>query len=379
MILAVCIVIGFKHQVESRVVGISSHIQVTSSQSDFSFEMVPIEKADSLPALLMSIPNVRHVQRFTTKLGMLKTDDDIQAVVFKGIDGDFDWSFLSQHITEGQMPSYSEPTDGQPSNQVMLSALLARQMNLRTGDDFIAYFARDERVTARKFVVSGLFDTHFSEFDKQFVLADQRLMARLYGWEEGRVGGLEIFVEDIRQLQETDLAVYNTLFEIGHLKGNSYYVQSVHDLNPDLFGWLDLLDMNVWLILVLMLFVAGFNMISGLLILMLERTNMIGMMKAMGADNLSVRRIFIWLSAMLAVKGIFWGDLIGLGIAAVQHFFRLFPLNPDVYYVSSVPIEFNLLYIVLLNVGTLLASLLMMLLPTAMVSRILPARSIKFD
>ncbi|MBQ9200817.1 MAG: ABC transporter permease [Bacteroidales bacterium] len=376
MLISVAVVIGFKHQVESNVVGLSSHIQLTSYQSNFSYEMAPVEQSDSLPLWLADIPNVRHIQHFTTKPGIIKLSDNVQTVVFKGVASDFDWDFLQERMTDGRLPDYGSDT---LSAEVLISRTLADLLELKTDDSFVSYFTRDERILARRWTISGIFDTHFSEFDKTFVLVDNRQIARLNGWEPGQTGGLEIFVDDIRRLPRTDMLLYERLFDIADSKGYTYYAQSVYDLNPEMFGWLDLLDMNVWFILILMIFVSGFNMISGLLILILERTRLIGLLKSLGADNAAVRRIFVWLSAMLIGKGLLWGNALGLGLCALQYFFHLIPLDPSVYYVASVPIEFNWFYILLINVGTVAASLLMMLLPTMLVSRIVPVKAIRFE
>ena len=406
MLVSVAVVIGFKHQIERNVVGVGSHLQVTSQRSGFSFEMEPIDLPDGLTDRLQAIPNVAHVQRFTTKPGVVKTGGEVQTVVFKGVAADFDWGFLSERLTAGRLPEYAPASEaaavgpgraisGQDGDsdlspdsvstasgisvEVLISKYLANLLRLEPGDALVAYFTRGEQIAARKLRVSGVFDTHFPEFDKVFVLADCRLLARLNLWDDGQVGGLEISVDDIRQLGPTDVAVYDCLYDVGHLKGNAYYQQSVYELNPEMFGWLDLLDMNVWLILALMLLVSGYNMVSGLLILMLERTTLIGMLKAMGAPDFSVRRVFLHLSALLVGKGMLWGNVLGLGLCAVQYFFHVIPLDPDVYYVPFAPIEFNLWYILLVNLGTAVLSMLMMLLPTALVSRIVPVKSIRFD
>ena len=376
MIASVCIVIGFKHQVEANVMGLSSHIQVTNYHSNYSYEMVPIERPDTLPMLLQDIPNIRHIQRYTTKTGMLKTQDEVQAMIFKGVADDFDWAFLQDKIVAGDIPDYQAEA---PSNEVLISQHTANLLRLSPGDDFYAYFTRDEQILARKWKVAAVFDTHFSEFDRHFLLLDNRQLARLNGWQPHQAGGLEIFVDDIRDIVDTDVAVYNRLFAFGSEQQLAYYTQSVYDLNPQIFGWLDLLDMNVWLILALMIFVSGFNMISSLLILILERTNLIGMLKAMGANNLLLRKVFLWLSTMLTLRGMFWGNVIGLGLCALQYFFHLIPLDAAVYYVSSVPVEFNFFLIILLNLGVAFASFLMMLLPSGLVSRIAPVKAIRFD
>jgi lipoprotein-releasing system permease protein len=376
MLIAVAVVVGFKRQVEKNIIGLSSHIQVTSYQSNYSYEMAAMELPEDLPEQLRSVSGVYHVQRFSTKPGIIKTRDSFQTIVFKGFGRDFDWDFLERYLLEGSLP---ELNDSLPSDQVLLSGKIARRLKLKPGDKLLCYFTRDEQLYTRQWELCGIFETHFSEFDKVFALVDDRQIVRLNAWESHQAGGLEIFIDNIRDLPQVENEVYQLLFQTGNLQGNAYMLQSVYDLNPDMFGWLDLLDMNVWLILVLMIFVSGFNMISGLLILILERTNLIGMLKAMGADNISVRKVFLYLSSFLIGKGMFWGNLLGLGLCLLQYFFRFLKLDPAVYYIDAVPIELNLWYILLLNLGTLLASLLMILGPSALVARISPVKAIRFD
>ncbi|MDD2618536.1 MAG: ABC transporter permease, partial [Bacteroidales bacterium] len=347
-----------------------------SYQSNYSYEMAAMELPEKLPEQLKAIPGVRHVQRFSTKPGIIKTPESFQTIVFKGFSPDFDWNFLQQYLLEGYLP---ELNDSLPSTQILLSDKMARRLKLKPGDKLLCYFTRDEQLYTRQWELCGIFDTHFAEFDKVFALVDDRQIVKLNNWDPGQAGGLEIFVDNIRELPQVESDVYNLLFKTGNLQGNSYMIQSVYDLNPDMFGWLDLLDMNVWLILLLMIFVSGFNMISGLLILILERTNLIGMLKAMGADNISVRKVFLYLSSFLIGKGMLWGNVLGLGLCLLQYFFRILKLDPAVYYIDAVPVELNLWYILLLNLGTLLASLLMVLGPSALVARISPVKAIRFD
>ena len=373
MLLAVAIVLGFKHQVEENVMGLSAHIQVTGYRYNISYEQQPMQLPDTLPAFLRSLPNVRHVQRFSTKPGVIKTGTEVQAVVFKGVAADFDWDFLRKKLTAGEVPCVTSDT---LSADVLISTSMARRLRLDVGDTFLSYFLRNERMAARKWRVCGLFDTHFKEYDDTFVLVDDRQIGRLNGWAPDQTGGLEVFVADVGRVPETDGLIYGRLFESD---GPAYTTRSVYDLNPEIFGWLDLLDTNVWLILLLMLFVSAFNMISGLLILILERTGLIGLMKAMGASDASVRKIFLWLAFCMMLKGVVWGDVIGLGLCALQYFFHLVPLDAAVYYIDAVPIEWNAAAILAVNLGSVAVSMLMMLLPSALVSRILPARSIRFD
>lgn len=376
MLIAVAVVVGFKHQVEKNIIGLSSHIQVTSYQSNYSYEMAAMELPEQLSKQLKSIPGVRHVQRFSTKPGMVKTEESFQTLVFKGFGPDFDWNFLKRYLLEGSLPELNNKL---PSTQVLLSSEIARRLKLKPGDKLLCYFTRNEQLYTRQWELCGIFETHFSEFDKVFALVDDRQIVRLNAWEPEQAGGLEIFIDDIRDLSQVENDVYNLLFQTGNLSGNAYMVQSVYDLNPDMFGWLDLLDMNVWLILVLMIFVSGFNMISGLLILILERTNLIGMLKAMGADNVSVRKVFLYLSSFLIGRGMLWGNVLGLGLCLLQYFFGFLKLDPAVYYIDAVPVEWNLWNIIFLNLGTLLVSLLMILGPSALVAKISPVKAIRFD
>lgn len=381
MIVSVAVVIGFKHEVQQNLLGISSHFQVISYRSNYSYEMVPVEMPDSLPRLLADIPGVTHVQHFSTKPGMLKTENDMQAVVFKGAASDFDWHFFAEHLVAGRLPDFatSDSLSSSLSREILLSENMASLLRLQPGDEVLSYFIKGDYISARKWRISGLFNSHFAEYDNSFILADHRQIVRLNAWTPEQFGGLEIFIEDIRELQRLDTELYKKLFQSGHLEGNAYYMQSVYDLNPDLFGWLDLLDMNIWLILVLMIFVAGFNMISGQLILILERTNMIGMLKAMGADNLSLRKVFLYMSSFLIGKGLAWGNLIALLLCALQSIFHLIPLDPAVYYVSSVPVELHFGHWLLLNIGTIFVSMLIVLGPSALVARVVPVKAIRFD
>jgi lipoprotein-releasing system permease protein len=374
MIIAWSVVMGFRREVREKIIGVNSHIQVTSYFSNYTYEMNPVSFSDSALTVLRKIPGIRHVQRMYTKPGMIKTDSDFQAVVFKGVDTDFDKTFISNSIVAGSFPDYSKP-----SNNVLISEYLSKLLKLKLGDSFLTYFVKDESVSARKFKITGIYNTHFSEFDKHFLVADARHVSHLNGWKENESGGLEFFVNSMDHFNQTEEAVYAKITRLADKNQEAIYIRNLYEMSPDLFGWLNLLDMNVWLILFLMVFVSGFNIISGLLILILERTNLIGILKAMGANNVSIRKVFMYLSMFLIGKGLLWGNIIGLTFCFVQKYFHVIPLNPSVYYVDSVPIDINWLYILMVNVGTILISVIVVLLPTALVSRIKPATSIRFD
>ncbi|MDD3908295.1 MAG: ABC transporter permease [Bacteroidales bacterium] len=374
MLIAWAVVMGFRQEVRNKIIGINSHIQITSYYSNYTYEMNPVNAPDSLLDALRSVPGVGHVQRLFTKPGMIKTESDFQTVVFKGADADFDKKFLTKNLVQGVFPDYTKP-----SNEVLISEYLSKLLKLRLGDSFLAYFIKGESVSARKLKISGIYNTHFSEFDKYFLIADARHVRHLNGWSDNQAAGVEIFVKDMDRFDQVEEGVYAKMARLADKNDDSFYMRNLYEMNPDLFSWLHLLDMNVWLILVLMICVSGFNIISGLLILILENTNLIGMFKAMGANNISIRRIFIYLSTFLIVKGLFWGNIIGLGCCLIQKFFHVIHLNPATYYVDFVPIELDLTYIILVNVGTVLISLMVVLLPTALISHINPAKAIRFD
>lgn len=374
MLIAWSIVMGFRREVRNKIIGVNSHIQITSYFSNFTYEMNPVRLSDTLVNDLMAVPGVAHVQRLYTKPGMIKTSNDFQTVVLKGADSDFDATFLKSCLISGTMPDYSTP-----SNDVLISEHLTKLLHLKLGDGFLAYFIKGQSVSARKFHICGIYNTHFSEFDKYFLLADARHIRKLNGWDEHQAAGLEIFANSMEDFPKAEEGVYSVISRAADASQESFYMRNLFEMSPDLFGWLDLLDTNVWLILFLMIFVSGFNIISGLLILILERTNLIGVMKALGARNFSVRKVFIYMSMFLIGRGMLWGNVIGLSFCIIQNYLHLVPLNPSTYYVDSVPIDLNWIYILIVNAGTLLISMLVVLLPTHMISRISPVKAIRFD
>jgi lipoprotein-releasing system permease protein len=374
MLIAWSVVMGFRREVREKIIGVNSDIQITSYYSNYTYEMKPVHVTDKLLNNLRSVPGVRHVQRLFTKPGMIKTKTDFQTVVLKGADTDFDKSFIANNIVQGRFPDYSKP-----SNEVLLSEYLSKLLKLKMGDTFLAYFIKGESVSVRKFKIAGIYNTHFSEFDKYFLIADARHVQRLNKWTPEQAAGMEIFVNSTEPFNQIEEGVYTKMVRSVGQSDDAFYMRNLYEMNPELFSWLNLLDTNVWLILILMICVSGFNIISGLLILILEHTNLIGILKAMCASNSSIRLIFVNLSVFLIGKGLIWGNVIGLTFCLLQHFFHLIPLNPSIYYVDAVPIEFDFLYILLVNVGTVLISLLVVLIPTALISRINPVKAIRFE
>lgn len=375
MILSVAIVVGFKQEVRNKMVGFGSHIRVSNFDSNSSYETAPIFVGDSLKSLLSALSGIRHVETFATKPGILKTETDFQGIVLKGVDVEYDWTFFRKHLKEGELFSIDT---GKVTNDVLISQQLADMLRLRCGDSFHAYFVQDE-VRARKFRICGIYDTGFTDYDKLFVLTDIKHIRRLNGWEADAVSGLELQVDDYNDLDEVAAAVDDRLLNRRDRKGNIFYVRSIKELNPMIFSWLDVLDLNVAVILVLMMAVSGFTMISGLLIIILERTNMIGILKALGQQDRSLRRVFLYISAFLIGKGMLWGNIIGLALCWIQSFFRPLSLDPSVYYLDAVPIHLTPGSWLLINLGASVVSLLMMLAPSYLITKISPAKTIRFE
>jgi len=375
MIIAIAVVIGFKQEIRNKTIGFGGHIQITNFDNNNTYEMNPIKADKSLIKKISSLDGVKHVQRFATKPGIIKTESEFQGIVIKGIDTGFDWNFFKSNLVEGKIINVSGAT---PSNEVVISKYLTNLLGLKLGDSFYTYFIQD-RVRARKFKIVGIYSTNFIEYDKLILLADMRQVQALNDWSPDSFSGLEVLITDFNKIDELGDAVYNVTANRFNKEGSAYSTQTIKQLNPQIFSWLDLLDMNVWVILILMLAVAGFNMISGLLILILERTSMIGILKSMGATDWSVRKIFLYHSFFLIGKGMLWGNLIGLSLCAVQYFTGVVPLDAEAYYVATVPITFNWLYIFLLNAGTFIASLIMMIGPSYLITKINPATIIRYE
>ena len=376
MIVAVAVVIGFKHEVRDKVVGIGSDITITNFDAQKSYETVPVVAGDSLLDALRSMEGVKHVQRYSTKPGMIMTEDNFLGMVLKGVSQEYDWTFLKEHLLEGEIPAF---TDSASTNRTLVSRTIANKLNLKLGDKLYTYYISAENVRARRLEVAGIYQTNFSIYDNMFLLTDLYTVNRLNAWQADQASGIELEVADVSRLEETKEAISAEVDMLKDRYGATYYTQTVEESNPQIFAWLDLLDMNVWVILILMTGVAGFTMISGLLIIILERTNMIGVLKALGADNLAIRKVFLSFSVFLIGRGMLWGNIIGLSFVFIQSQFHLFKLDPSIYYVDSVPVAFNLWWWVLLNVCSLLASVLMLVGPSYLIAHIHPAKSIRFE
>ena len=367
MIVAICVVVGFKQEVQRKVAGFGSHIQVVNFDNNATYELQPVDISDSLINKLQGLHHVKKVSTFASKPGILKTDSAFQGIIFKGTDY---WDYFADNLVVGSLPA--------SANEVIISTVLASQLHLTVGDQILCYFVQ-ESLRVRKLYISGLYNTCMSEMDRMFVLGDIALVRQLNHWTETQASGIEVLVDDLKYLHEVADRVYFATANRLDEAGNAFYTQTLEQLNPQIFGWLDLLDMNVIIIILLMLCVSGFSIITGLIILILESVNLIGTLKALGANNQFVRRIFIYEAILLVGKGMVFGNIIGLGLVSVQHFTRIIPLDAATYYVSYVPMAFPWGWLMILNLGVLAISWLVLLAPSAIVSQISPAKVMHFE
>ena len=375
MILAVAIITGFKQEVRDKVIGIGAHIRITNFDSNNSFESHPIERDSAFISTLMATGNIKATQAFATKPGIIRTNDQMQGIILKGYDESFDPTFFNKNLIAGHPQDFSSE---KRTDSVLISKTTADALFLNVGDKFNTYFFQN-KIRARRFIVAGIFQTNLTEFDELFLLCDLRHIQRLNQWTPNQISGYELTINDFEQLEqvayETYLLSANRLDE----KGSSLISRNIKEIYPQIFGWLEIIDINVWVILILMLLVSGVNMISGVLILILERSSTIGILKAMGNPDWSIRKVFLYLSGFLVTRGMLWGNLIAISLCLLQQHFHLLPLDPANYYVDAVPVNLKLTHLLLLNVGTLVTIVAMMVIPSVLITKISPIKSIQFD
>jgi lipoprotein-releasing system permease protein len=376
MILAVAILTGFKQQIREKVVGFGSHIQILNFDSNISFETTPISDTQKFIPDIKKIPGIKHIQVFATKAGIIRTDEDIQGVVLKGIGSDFDWSYFKSNMVEGSAFAVSDT--GLPNNNVIISKKIANMLRLKIGDSFTMLFIQ-EPPRMRKFTISGIYETSLEEFDKMYVFCDIGHIKRLNGWKNDQVSGFEIFINDFDKLDEMTSEVRDAVGYKITEDDAKFKVTNIRIRYPQIFDWLNFQDVNVIVIILLMLIVAGFNMISSLLILILEKTNMIGVLKSLGAEDKTIRRMFLYQAAYLIGKGLFWGNFIGIGIAYLQLKTGVITLDASSYYIKTVPVNLELIHILILNAGTMAVIISMLIVPSQLITRITPVKAIRYD
>lgn len=377
MIISVCVVLGFKHTIRDKVVGFGSHIQVANFYTLQSSAIdQPVAIGDSMMNVLKKTEGVKHVQRFAMKQGILKTDNDFLGVMFKGVGPEFDSTFIHKNMVEGSIPHFS---DQQSTNRILISKDMASKLNVKAGDRIFAYFIGEGGVRTRRFTISGIYQTNLAQYDKTTCFCDLYTARKLNAWTDDMVTGAELTVNDFKQLNTTANDIINRVNRTQDQYGNTFSSKTIRELSPQIFSWLDLLDLNVWIILAIMTAVAVVTMISGLLIIILERTTMIGVLKALGARNSTVRHTFLWFAAFIIGKGLLFGDALALALILLQKLTGFAKLDPQTYYVDVVPVELDWMLIVALNIATMLIALFVLIAPSYLVSHIHPAKSMRYE
>lgn len=371
MIISVAVVTGYQTEIRDKVIGFGSHIQITQYNSNNSYESIPIESNKQFTDDLINIKGVKHIQSFAVKAGIIKTEEQIQGIVLKGIDNGFDWSFLKNKIVEGDIVKLSDTAS---SNDVLISKTVANSLNLKIGDALRMYFiSKNETIPrGRKFIITGIYETGLEDLDKLYAICDIRHIRRLNAWTDTQISGFEIIVDDFNQLEQIAEHINNVI-------DYDYEAKTIKDEYSEIFDWIKLFDMNVVIILSLMVFVASINMISALLILILEKTNMIGILKTIGAQNASIRKIFLYNGFYIIVRGLLFGNLLAIILCLIQIHTGIITLDQESYYVAVVPVNLNLIHILVINIGTIFICLLMLLLPSYIISRVTPLKAIRFD
>ena len=368
MLISIGVVKGFKKDIADKVIGFGSHIQITAFSDNNSYETKAISKNQDFYPSIENEKGINHIQYFATKAGIIKTKDEIHGVILKGVGSDFNRDFFKDNLVEGEVPIYN---DTLTSLRVMISKKIADLLDLEIDEKLIMYFAQDPP-RVRKFVVAGIYTTELEEFDNLYVFGDIRHIQNLNNWGIDSVGGFEITIHNFDNLDALTQMVYEKIdYDLN--------AQTIKEINPQIFDWLKLQDINVNVIIILMLIVAGINIITALLILILERTKLIGILKAIGQNNWSVRKVFLYNASYLIGKGLFWGNLLGIGLCLLQKYFHLISLNPATYYMNTVPIHLTFSDTLLLNFGAMLSCILMLIIPTYLITKITPIKAIRFE
>ena len=376
MILTVSVVLGFKHTIRDKVIGFGSHIQVCNFLAMQTTDSYPICIDDSTLNALRHIDGISHAERYATAQGILKTETDFLGIAFKGVAEEYNWDFIRQNLVSGEIPKFS---DKSASNKILVSTNTASTLHLKVGDRIYGYFVSDTGVRARRFTVSGIYETNMSQFDNSLCFTDLYTTRKVNGWEEGQCSGAELRVSDFSRLETTATGVVKKVNRKTDRYGDVMISQTIYEAYPQIFSWLSLLDINVWIILVLMICVAGFTMISGLLIIILERTQMIGTLKALGAKNSSIRHTFLWFAVFVIGRGVVFGNLAAIALIVLQKTTGIVSLDPATYYVSEAPMEVNIPAFVVLNVVTVAVSILILIAPSYLISHIHPAKSMRYE
>ena len=372
MFVSISIIVGFKHNIREKIIGFGGHIQVMSYES-VTDAAVPVFATEGLLAELKSLKGVQGVSTYVQKPGMIMVNGEYEGIMLKGVGENFYTSFVESSLVAGELPKFTETT---PSNSIVISRLSAQRLQVGVGDKINLYFV-ENGIKARRMVVAALYETHLAELDNAMALTDIYTVQRLNGWGQDEVSAVEIAIADYGELENVRQEVNGVLYEKDE-NSAKLYAPTIEELYPSLFAWLSVLDQTVWLILVLVLFIAGFTMVSGLLILILEKSNFIGVMKALGARNVSVAKVFLYYACIVIGRGIIIGNVIAVVLCFVQQRFGIVALDPEMYYMNTVPVEFSWLLLPM-NVGMFLLSVLMLVAPSALIAKIEPVKAIKYE
>lgn len=371
MMISVATGTGFQHKIRDKIAGFKGHIQITNYDDNNSeVSITPIDKNQDFYPEFNTIEGIKKVQIFANKAGLIRTENDFEGILFKGVSTDYDWSFFEEYLTEGVLPNFNQDR----VRDVLLSKTLVNRLQLNVKDTINVFFMKSERSklpSRYKFVVTGIYDTGFNQFDQNMMIGDIREIQRLNKWDENQIGGFEILIDDFDAIKLKGDEVYSTI-------GSTLNSNTIIDNYPVIFDWIELFDNNVWFIIAIMILVSSINMITALLVLILERVQMVGILKALGSDNWSIRKIFLYNASYLILKGMFWGNVIGILILVLQNYVGIIKLDPASYHVSTVPVSISFLAILALNIGTLILCFLMLIIPSYIITKINPSKSIQF-
>lgn len=372
MLVSIATGVGLQKKIREKVSAFNGDIIITNFDTNFSNDsQIPISKNQDFYPDFNITEGVKHIQVTASKGGVIRTETDFEGIVVKGAGNDYNWEYFQDYLIEGTLPDYTDTLN----EDILVSEYLANRLNLKLGEKVRTFFFDAESKNgfrSRGFTIKGIYNSGFQQFDEQFIIADIRHVQKLNRWEDDQIGGFELFVEDFDEIRRIGNKVYQET-------GSTLDTQTIRDKYYSIFEWLDLFDFNIILIIGIMILVAGINMITALLVLILERTQMIGILKALGSSDWMVRKIFLYNAMYLIVVGLFWGNLIGIGLLVIQKYFKVFPLNPNTYYVSEAPIYLDISYILLLNAGTFLLCFMMLLIPSFIIAKISPVRAIRFE
>ncbi len=372
MIVSIATGIGLQQKIRQKVSAFNGHIIISNfngNESDGSIE--PVSTSQKFYPKFNAVEGVNHIQAVATKLGIIRTETDFEGITFKGVGKDYKWEYLEEYLIEGRLPKLKSNLN----EEVLISQYLANRLKLKLNDSFNTFFLNEgdsKLPKSRRFKIVGIYNSGFQEFDSAFIIGDIRHIQRLNKWNSNQVGSFEIFVDDFTKIDEKGKQVYKEI-------PSTLNAQTIVEKYYYIFDWLKLFDFNIIVILIIMIIVSTINMVVALLVLILERTQMIGILKSLGSDNWSIRKIFLYNSLYLILRGLFWGNTIGIGLLLIQKKFEIIKLNPESYYVNVAPVEINILYILALNIGTVLVCLLVLLIPSYLITKISPAKTIRFD